>query len=98
MAAHTKVSTKRKSKASGGLLTRWFKEDWRDIKTGKKCGRGKNEKEGRTRLVDRLSESQVKHQRLLVKCLLLKRKGLKEQNPKQENFLSTQKRKGVKKK
>jgi len=23
---------------SGGL-TKWFKEDWRDVKTGKKCGR-----------------------------------------------------------
>ena len=44
MAAHTKKSApKRKSRASGGL-TRWFKEDWRDVKTGKKCGRGKNEK------------------------------------------------------
>ena len=25
-------------------LTRWFKEKWGDVKTGKKCGRGKNEK------------------------------------------------------
>ena len=25
-------------------LTRWFKEKWVDVKTGKKCGRGKNEK------------------------------------------------------
>ena len=24
--------------APGGL-TKWFKEDWRDVKTGKKCGR-----------------------------------------------------------
>ena len=32
------------AKADGGL-TRWFKEDWRDIKTGKKCGRsGKSDK------------------------------------------------------
>ncbi len=32
------------AKSDGGL-TRWFKEDWRDIKTGKKCGRsGKNDK------------------------------------------------------
>ena len=31
-------------KPSGGL-TKWFKEDWRDVKTGKKCGRsGKNDK------------------------------------------------------
>tara|TARA_E500000318_G_scaffold32333_2_gene32107 strand:- start:321 stop:611 length:291 start_codon:yes stop_codon:yes gene_type:complete len=26
------------SKPKGGL-TKWFKEDWRDLKTGKKCGR-----------------------------------------------------------
>ena len=32
------------AKSDGGL-TRWFKEDWRDIKTGKKCGRsGKKDK------------------------------------------------------
>lgn len=29
----------------GGGLTKWFKEDWRDVKTGKKCGRsGKKDK------------------------------------------------------
>ena len=26
------------AKPQGGL-TKWFKEDWRDIKTGEKCGR-----------------------------------------------------------
>jgi hypothetical protein len=26
------------AKTRGGL-TKWFKEDWRDVKTGKKCGR-----------------------------------------------------------
>ena len=32
------------AKSDGGL-TRWFKEDWVDIKTGKKCGRsGKKDK------------------------------------------------------
>ena len=32
------------AKSDGGL-TRWFMEDWRDIKTGKKCGRSeKNDK------------------------------------------------------
>ena len=25
-------------------LTRWFKEKWVDVKTGKDCGRGKDEK------------------------------------------------------
>ena len=30
-----------------GGLRKWFKEDWRDVKTGKKCGRsGKKDKGG----------------------------------------------------
>ena len=35
----------RKTK-NGLALKRWFKEDWRDVKTGKKCGRQKGEKRG----------------------------------------------------
>lgn len=31
-------------KTRGGL-TKWFKEDWRDVKTGKKCGRTKSKKD-----------------------------------------------------
>jgi len=27
-------------------LDRWFKEDWKDIRTGKSCGRKKGEKRG----------------------------------------------------
>ena len=33
-------------KPSGGL-TKWFKEDWRDVKTGKKCGRSGKKDKGR---------------------------------------------------
>ena len=33
-------------KPKGGL-TKWFKEDWRDVKTGKKCGRSGKEKKSR---------------------------------------------------
>ena len=33
------------ARSSGGL-TRWFKENWVDIKTGKPCGRSKGEKRG----------------------------------------------------
>ena len=33
------------ARSSGGL-TRWFKENWVDIKTGKPCGRAKGEKRG----------------------------------------------------
>ena len=29
-----------------GGLTRWFKENWVDVKTGKPCGRSKGEKRG----------------------------------------------------
>jgi hypothetical protein len=30
----------------GAALKRWFKEDWKDVRTGKDCGRDKNEKRG----------------------------------------------------
>lgn len=30
----------------GAALKRWFKEDWKDVRTGKDCGRGKGEKRG----------------------------------------------------
>ena len=33
------------ARSSGGL-TRWFKEKWVDVKTGKPCGRQKGEKPG----------------------------------------------------
>ena len=32
------VLESRRGYAEGGL-TKWFNEDWRDVKTGKKCGR-----------------------------------------------------------
>ncbi len=35
----------RKTK-EGLALKRWFKEDWKDVKTGKACGRSKGEKRG----------------------------------------------------
>ena len=36
----------RKVARSSGGLTRWFKENWVDVKTGKPCGRQKGEKRG----------------------------------------------------
>ena len=33
-------------KPAGGL-TKWFKEDWRDVKTGKECGRSGKDKNKR---------------------------------------------------
>ena len=33
------------ARSSGGF-TRWFKENWVDVKTGKPCGRQKGEKRG----------------------------------------------------
>ena len=35
----------RKTK-KGAALKRWFKEEWKDVRTGKACGRGKCEKRG----------------------------------------------------
>ena len=32
--------------AKGAALKRWFKEDWKDVRTGKACGRRKGEKRG----------------------------------------------------
>lgn len=37
-------SDNRVNKAEGGGLGKWFSEDWRDVKTGKECGRVENEK------------------------------------------------------
>jgi len=39
------VWRKNVARSSGGL-TRWFKENWVDVKTGKPCGRKKGEKRG----------------------------------------------------
>ena len=35
----------RKTK-KGAALKRWFKEEWKDVRTGKPCGRKKGEKRG----------------------------------------------------
>jgi len=35
----------RKTK-KGLALKRWFKEEWKDVRTGKACGRSKDEKRG----------------------------------------------------
>jgi len=35
----------RKTK-KGASLKRWFKEDWKDVRTGKDCGRKKGETRG----------------------------------------------------
>ena len=32
--------------AKGAALKRWFKEDWKDVRSGKPCGRQKGEKRG----------------------------------------------------
>ena len=44
-----KVPQRKKSKPNPrvkGGLTRWFEENWVDVKTGKPCGRQKGEKRG----------------------------------------------------
>ena len=40
------VLQSRRGYAPGGL-TKWFAEDWRDVKTGKKCGRSGKKDKGR---------------------------------------------------
>ena len=32
--------------AKGAALKRWFKEDWKDVRTGKACGRSSGESRG----------------------------------------------------
>ena len=54
------------ARSSGGL-TRWFKENWVDVKTGKPCGRQKAKKEV-IQLADPKNVSQVRHLRLLERC------------------------------
>ena len=52
--ACTRVQKARRNLPSGektwqevvAVLTRWFKENWVDVKTGKPCGRSKGEKRG----------------------------------------------------
>ena len=48
-----------------GGLRQWFKDDWRDIKTGEKCGRSSAEKSKRgypacrpKKVADRMSKSE----------------------------------------
>ena len=46
-AANYGTGGKKKKKTKKGLaLKRWFKEDWKDVRTGKACGRQKGEKRG----------------------------------------------------
>ena len=45
MAALIAQELRNVARSSGGL-TRWFKEKWVDVKTGKPCGRQKGEKRG----------------------------------------------------
>lgn len=39
-----KVAVRKTEK--GAALKRWFKEDWKDVRTGKACGRQEGEKRG----------------------------------------------------
>ena len=62
------------ARSSGGL-TRWFKEKWVDVKTGKPCGRSKGEKRGypACRPKNRVSRRRL---RLLERCQQPKKKYL----------------------
>ena len=62
------------ARSSGGL-TRWFKEKWVDVKTGKPCGRSKGEKRGypACRPSKRVSSKTPK---TVQRCQVLKKQGL----------------------
>lgn len=40
----TKAKAKAKKPSAKGGLGKWFGEEWKDVKTGKPCGRSKGEK------------------------------------------------------
>ena len=62
------------ARSSGGL-TRWFKENWVDVKTGKPCGRKKAKNEV-IQLVDLKIVYQVRHLRLSERCQQVKKQDL----------------------
>ena len=98
MAARTKKSApKRKSKATGGL-TRWFKEDWRDVKTGKKCGRGKDEKERPYPACRPSKRVSAKTPKTTGEMSSSEKAKFKKEKTSSKKISYTHKRKGVKKK
>ena len=46
MRTYYKSGGKIRKTAKGAALKRWFKEDWKDVKTGKPCGRKEGESRG----------------------------------------------------
>ncbi len=46
MRAYYKSGGKLRKRAAGAALNRWFQEDWKDVRTGKACGRKKGESRG----------------------------------------------------
>ena len=46
MRAYYKSGGKIRKTAKGAALKRWFKEDWKDVCTGKACGRKKGDGRG----------------------------------------------------
>lgn len=46
MRAYYKSGGKIRKTAKGAALKRWFKEDWKDVRTGKACGRKKGDGRG----------------------------------------------------
>ena len=46
MRAYYKSGGKVRKTAKGAALKRWFQEDWKDVRTGKACGRKKGESRG----------------------------------------------------
>lgn len=46
MRTYYKSGGKVRKTAKGAALKRWFKEDWKDVSTGKACGRSKGDGRG----------------------------------------------------
>ncbi len=46
MRTYYKSGGKIRKTAKGAALKRWFKEDWKDVRTGKDCGRKKGDGRG----------------------------------------------------
>ena len=46
MRTYYKSGGKIRKTAKGAALKRWFKEDWKDVRTGKACGRKKGDGRG----------------------------------------------------
>ena len=90
--------------AKGAALKRWFKEDWKDVKTGKACGRKKGDKRGTPycRPTKRVSSKTPKTSKEMTKSekskRIVQKKRLGQPAGKPRRVESLRRKKAVKKK